>query len=98
MVRRVGGLRRGTRSKLKKSHREKSKLSLTKYFQEFNIGDRVILNIEPSIKKGMLPPRFQGKVGEVSESTGECYKVLIKDKEKQKTIIVHPVHLMKVKE
>ncbi|MBW3021882.1 hypothetical protein KY328_03110 [Candidatus Woesearchaeota archaeon] len=36
MVKRIGGARRKTRSKMKKPVRRKGKISITKYFQEFN--------------------------------------------------------------
>lgn len=96
MVRRQGGIRRKTRSKLSKPFREKSKLSLKKYFQSFNVGDKAVLNAEPSIQKGMFMPRFQGKIGRIKSKIGSCYHVTINDKNKEKVLVVHPVHLKKV--
>jgi large subunit ribosomal protein L21e len=96
MVQRIGGFRRKTRYKLSKDRREKGKISLTKYFQAFNEGDRVKLLAEPAIQKGMYFPRFHGKNGKIEGKRGECYKVLIKDGNKEKILIVHPIHLRKV--
>jgi len=90
---RIGGLRRKTRYKLKKERRRKGKISITRYFQEFNTGDRVNLIVEPAVQKGMYHPRFMGKSGLVTGKTGECYHVEIKDMDKKKTVVVHPVHL-----
>jgi len=93
MVQRIGGFRRKTRFKLQKGIREKGKVSLSKYFQKFEVGDKVCLKAEPSVHKGMYFPRFHGKVGEVSRRRGFCYEVTIKDGNKQKMLIVHPVHM-----
>jgi large subunit ribosomal protein L21e len=96
MVQRIGGFRRKTRYKLSKDRRSKGKISLTKYFQTFNNGDKVKLLAEPAIQKGMYFPRFHGKQGQIEDKRGECYKVLIKDGNKNKSLIVHPIHLRKV--
>lgn len=93
MTKRIGGFRRKTRSKLKKNVRTKGKLSLTKYFQEFKEDQRVLLHAEPSIQKGMYFPRFHGKTGIIKGKKGSCYQISIKDGGKEKTLVVHPVHL-----
>lgn len=95
-MKRIGGNRRKTRSKLKKRARTKGKISLTRYLQVLKIGERVCLKGEPAIQKGFYFRRFHGKHGVVKNKKGTCYEVLIKDKNKEKTIIVHPVHLRKV--
>tara|TARA_Y100000310_G_scaffold302635_1_gene340161 strand:+ start:18048 stop:18338 length:291 start_codon:yes stop_codon:yes gene_type:complete len=96
MVTRVGGFRRKTRSKLKKSKDEKGKISIRNYLQSFNIGDKVYLKAEPAVQKGMYYPRFHGNVGTIIKKQGKCYKMEIKDGQKLKTLIVHPIHLKKV--
>jgi large subunit ribosomal protein L21e len=95
-MKRIGGMRRKTRYKFKKSIREKGKLSLTRFFQTFNNGEKVILHAEPSIQKGMYFGRFHGKVGVVQNKRGTCYEVSIDDLGKKKTVIIHPVHLKKI--
>ena len=95
MVQRKGGFRRKTRHKLKKNVRDKGKISIRRYSQVFNSGDRVILYAEPAVQKGMYFPRFHGKAGVVKSKKGKCYEVLISDGNKEKTLIVHPVHLKK---
>ena len=95
MAKRIGTSRRKTRSKLKKNVRRKGKISITKYFQKFNISDKVYLLAEPAIQKGMYFPRFHGKAGKVVGERGSCYQVEIKDGKILKTLIVHPVHLKK---
>ncbi|MFW6230594.1 MAG: 50S ribosomal protein L21e [Nanoarchaeota archaeon] len=96
MAQRIGGFRRKTRSKLRKSSSSKGKISLTKYFQEFEDNERVVLKAEPAHQGGMYFPRFHGKSGIVAGKQGECYRVAIKDAGKAKTLIVHPVHLKKM--
>jgi len=92
-MKRIGGLRRKTRGKLSKAKKDKGKISLRAYFQTFKLGDKVHLVVEPAIHKGMYHPRFMGKTGVVTGQTGRCYEVKINDLNKEKTVIVHPVHL-----
>lgn len=96
MVKKIGGFRRKTRGKLSKGNKQKGKISLTKYFQKFNDGDIVALVAEPAVQNGMYFPRFHGKRGTVNGKSGNCYKITIKDGNKEKLLIVHPVHLKKV--
>ena len=96
MAKRIGGLRRKTRSKVSKTQRRKGKISLTAYFQKFKEGDRVVLKAEPAVQKGMYHPNYYGKTGTIKKKQGRCYEVAIKDRSKQKVLIVHPAHLKKV--
>ena len=93
MTKRIGGFRRKTRHKMAKNIRDKGKLSLTRYLQEFKNGDRVCLVAEPSYHDGMYHPRFHGVAGVIEGKRGECYEVRIFDIKMSKTVIVHPVHL-----
>ncbi|MFW6233546.1 MAG: 50S ribosomal protein L21e, partial [Nanoarchaeota archaeon] len=49
----------------------------------------------PSYHKGLFCLRFHGKIGEVVGTQGECYKVNIKDGDKLKRCVIHPVHLLR---
>ena len=93
MTKRIGGFRRKTRSKLRKTPRTHGKISLTRYLQEFNVNDKVILNAEPGYQKAMYHPRFHSKSGVVIGKQGSSYVINIKDGGKTKTLIVHPIHL-----
>tara|TARA_Y100000294_G_C8456472_1_gene296787 strand:+ start:77 stop:367 length:291 start_codon:yes stop_codon:yes gene_type:complete len=90
---RIGGLRRKTRYKLKKGRREKGKVSVSKFMQQFEAGQKVHLTVEPSFHKGMYHPRFKGKTGIIKTAIGNCYEVAITDGGKQKTLLIHPIHL-----
>jgi large subunit ribosomal protein L21e len=96
MAKRIGTARRKTRHKLGKSFRQKGKISITNYFQQFKTGDRIQLVAEPAYQKGMYHPRFYGNVGIVMNKKGKCYEVSINDKGKEKTLIVHPIHLKRL--
>ena len=93
MVTRIGTARRKTRQKMSKKPRKRGKFSLRKYLQEFKMGDKVILKLEPAVQKGMYFPRFHGLQGTIEAKKGKCYEVGIKDIKKEKIVIVHPIHL-----
>ncbi|MDD9953084.1 MAG: 50S ribosomal protein L21e [Candidatus Woesearchaeota archaeon] len=95
MVTRIGGARRKTRSKYSKQYRQKGKISLRNFLQSFKEGEKVALLAEPAVQKGMYFRRFHGKVGTVLKKLGSCYEILIQDHNKEKKVIVHPVHLRK---
>jgi len=93
MVKKIGGLKRKARYKLKKEIRAKGKISVSRFMQTFKIGQKVYLSIEPSLPKGSYHHRFIGKTGIVRGSRGKCYEVAINDKGKEKLLIISPVHL-----
>jgi len=95
-MKRIGGSRRKTRHLLKKDKHKRGKISLVRYLQNFNMGDKVQLSMEPAVQSGMYHPRFYGRIGVVQSKQGKCYEVLITDGSKQKTLIVHPVHLRRM--
>jgi large subunit ribosomal protein L21e len=95
MAQRIGRFRRKTRHKLKKNVKDKGKIRISSYLQEFQTEDRVILKAEPAVQNGMYFPRFHGKSGIITGKQGKCYKVKIKDIKKEKTVLVHPIHLKK---
>ncbi len=96
MATRTGSKRRKTRTKMKKPLRKRGKISISRYFQKFNEGDRVTLMIDPSVHSAMPYKRFLGKAGKIIGKRGACYIVEIKDFNAKKKAIIHPVHLQKV--
>ena len=90
---RIGGPKRKSRHKLKKRRREKGKISVSRFMQTFKTGQKVHLIFEPAYPKGQYHLRFKGKTGIVKKSRGKCYEILINDKGKDKTLLIHPVHL-----
>jgi len=81
----------------RKRQRERGKIKLSRYFQEFKKGDRVGVIKELSVQP-KFPKRLQGRSGMVSGKRGASYLVKIKDLNKEKTYIIHPVHLKKLKQ
>jgi large subunit ribosomal protein L21e len=95
MPERIGGNRRKTGKKYTKELRQKGKISLTKFFQNFEEGDKVTLLVESAYQRGMYHRKFYGKAGLVKGKQGECFLVEIVDGKTKKQVIVHPVHIKK---
>ncbi len=81
---------------MRKHHRTKGKVSLTKYLQECKAGEKVRFSAEPAVQRGLYHLRVHGRIGVVKAKRGTCYEVAYKEGNKTKTLIVHPVHLTKV--
>lgn len=80
----------------RKSFKDKGKLKLSLYFQKFSEGDRVAVKRELSVQP-KFPKQIQGRSGVVEGTRGSAYLVKINDMNKEKTYIIHPVHLKKLK-
>lgn len=81
---------------MKKSIREKGKISFSRYFQNFKAGDKVSVVREVSLKSN-FPERLQGRTGTIENRRGKVYLVKIKDQEKEKRFLIEPIHLKKIK-
>ena len=92
MVVKSHGPRRRTREKFRRSVRT----SINEFMKEFEVGDKVVININSSSESGMPFRRFQGLCGEVVEKRGRAYVLEIKDGDKTKKVIANPEHLKKV--
>ncbi len=76
--------------------REKGKIKLSNYFKKLEDRDTVAVVKEPSINSG-FPKRIIGMSGKIKSSRGRCKLIEIKDGDKIKTFIIHPIHLKKLK-
>ena len=76
----------------RKKVREKGKLRLSRYFKRIDDGSRVAVVTDRGVRAA-FPKRIQGLSGKVLESRGKFKVVQIKDGNKMKTFIIHPVHL-----
>jgi len=81
----------------RKNIRTKGKLSLSRYFQELKKGDKVSVIKELSVASD-FPARLQGSTGVVESKRGNAYVLKINSQGKEKTYIIEPVHLKKIKE
>lgn len=80
----------------KKPIRARGKLKLSRYFQKFKAGDSVAVIEERSVASN-FPKRLQGRTGIVEKKQGREYAVKIMDVNKEKTFIIAPIHLKKIK-
>jgi len=87
------GFRAGTRQTLRKKPRQRGMFSLSKIMYQYKVGEKIIIDIEPSVHKGMPHPRFNGKIGEIIGRQGRAYVVQIRDGNKIKRLIVRSEHL-----
>jgi len=88
------GYRSRTRKVLRKHVDEKYlSLKVTPLLYKYKAGDRVVIDIDPSIHKGMPHRRYQGKVALVSGMRGRAYILEIKVGGKVKQIIARPEHI-----
>lgn len=97
MVKRIGGSRRKSRHKMQKPRHLRGKTKVSDFLKSFNNGDKVVLKADPSYQSGMYHPRFHGKVGTIVGSRGNSYEVEINDFTVSKRLIVHPIHLKRLK-
>ena len=91
MAKKSRGLRSKTRNKL--SQLPGYRPPITKFLAEFDEGQRVILEQEPSSHKGMPHTRYRGRMGKVIGKRGRSYIIEIADGDKKKIIISSPEHL-----
>jgi len=96
MVKKIGSSgRRKTRHLFSKDKSLRGKISISKSIAHFEIGEKVVLCVEPSVQKGLFHMRFYGKIGKVVGTRGRAYIVEIKDGSVVKKIITLPIHLNK---
>ena len=80
----------------KKKIRTKGKVRFSEYFKKLKEGDRVAIVTELA-EKPRFPKRIHGKTGVVIGARGKSYIVKTKDINKEKQMIIHPIHLKKLK-
>jgi large subunit ribosomal protein L21e len=81
----------------RKPVRERGKLQLSRYFQELKEGDFVAISREPAVQSS-FPERFQGTTGVIEKRRGKAYILKLKDGNKEKRILIEPIHLKKIKQ
>jgi large subunit ribosomal protein L21e len=91
MAKKSQGFRIKTRKKLARESRYRP--PITKFVQQFEVGEKVVIEQEPSSFRGMPFSRFKGMVGEIIEKRGRAYVIKVKIGNKIKKIISRPEHL-----
>jgi len=79
-----------------KKSRKKGKISFNRYFQKLKEGEIVAVVREISLRP-RFPQRLQGRTGTIAEKRGKAYLVKINDKNKEKSYLIEPIHLRKIK-
>lgn len=83
----------GTRKKLSNHPRDRGTSPPQRSIEEFEVGQKVHLDVDPSVQQGRFHPRFNGHTGEVVDKQGRAFKVRIVDGGKEKTVLARPAHL-----
>ena len=81
----------------RKPVRTRGKLQFSRYFQELKEGDFVAISREPAVQSS-FPERLQGITGTIKKRQGKAYIITIKDGNKEKEILIEPIHLKKIKQ
>ncbi|PSN90086.1 50S ribosomal protein L21e [Candidatus Marsarchaeota G2 archaeon OSP_D] len=87
------GYRNKSRSLLTKAPRESGLPPPSAFIKEFGVGSKVVIDIEPSVQKGMPHRRYQGKIGTIVEKRGRAYVVKVPMEPEDRVIVVRPVHI-----
>jgi len=82
--------------KKRKILRQHGKIKLSRYFQKFEEGDKVTVIMELAMWP-KFPKQIQGRTGIINGKRGNSYIIKMNDLNKEKTYIIHPVHLKKLK-
>ena len=97
MAMRIGSSRRKTRKLFSIPESRKGRVSIRNYLQSFETGDKVTIGIDPSVHRALPFRRFIGRAGMIVGTQGEVYRVRIKDGGNEKTLLIHPAHLRRMK-
>lgn len=76
--------------------KEKGKIRFSDWFRKFDSGDKVAIIKNPVASAG-FPKRVIGLTGKVLDSRGAYKLIEVKEGNKTKTFIIHPIHLKKLK-
>lgn len=93
MVKASKGIMEKTRQKFRRRVRERGLSPITRSFQTFDVGQRVVIVIDSSVQKGWPHHRFHGMTGTVAGTRGRAYVVDVRFGGKVKQAIVLPEHL-----
>jgi len=93
MVKASKGIMEKTRQKFRRSPRDRGLSPITRSFQTFEAGERVLILIDSSVQKGWPHHRFHGMTGTVAAKRGRAYVVDVRFGGRTKQAIVLPEHL-----
>ena len=93
MVKSSKGFRSRSRGTFTKEVRERGLPPVTRFLREFEVGEKVVVRIEPSDPHGQPHPRYQGRTCTVIGRSGGAYRLEFLDGGKRKELIATPIHL-----
>lgn len=93
MVKKSRGLKARTRSLLRQDPEKRGKISLSKILHEYELGEKVVIKLNPTVHKGMPHRRYHGNVGTVVGKRGRAYVVDVTQGDAVRRIFVPPEHL-----
>jgi large subunit ribosomal protein L21e len=96
MVKSSKGFRSRSRGTFTKEVRERGLPPVTRFLREFEVGQQVMVRIEPSDPHGQPHPRYQGRTCTVVGRSGRAYRIAFLDGGKRKELIATPIHLVPV--
>jgi len=86
-MRKSKGYRSRTRKLLSKHPRRRGIGGLGPLLRTYAEGDKVRIDIDPSIHKGMPHRRYQGKTGTILEKRGKAYVIAVNDGKEVKKVV-----------
>ncbi len=93
MVKSSKGFRSRSRGTFTKEVRERGLPPVSRFYREFEVGEKVIVRLEPSSPRGQPHPRYQGRTCTVLGRVGRAYRLEFLDGGKRKELISLPIHL-----
>jgi len=96
MVKSSKGFRSRSRGTFTKEVRERGLPPITRFLRTFELGQKVMVVIEPSDPHGQPHPRYQGRVCTVVAKSGRAYRIEFLDGGKRKELVALPIHLVPV--
>ncbi|NPA23733.1 MAG: 50S ribosomal protein L21e [Crenarchaeota archaeon] len=98
MVKRTHGYRFKCRKLLSKSPREKGRPGLIRWLYRYDIGEKVVIDIDPTYVTTAPHRRYQGKVGTIIGKRGRAYVIEIYLGDKRKIVVTTPDHIKPLNE
>ena len=92
-MRKSKGYRANTRNLLKKNPRERGKIGLSRILHDYQLGEKVVVQMNATVHKGMPHRRYHGKIGVIMDKRGRAYVINVAQGKAAREIIVRPEHL-----
>jgi len=93
MVKSSKGFRSRSRGTFTKEVRERGLPPMGRFYRTFEVGEKVIVRLEPSTPAGQPHPRYQGRTCTVIGRVGNAYRLEFLDGGKRKELLSLPIHL-----